>query len=718
MILLLLAGCGDPPRDLRDPRASTGDAQTAPPQGDRVEEPDRDDHQARSSVGTTFAQPEQRPAPPPVVSIPPTERILIVEQGQERYIPEQQARALGYDIVDFRDSWTPNIFRTYTNEEGEQLEHSYREIFVKLANDEGDNDGLPIEDEEYNFLEVFGIPPSFGVLWKRIERERTDPCYQQIEYDKIRAVGSIRFGNSAHQKRQSKSVKAAEQRVEREMNRKVVDSYDDLLRSAPELKGDIEMLREHQRQVEAIRNIELRLKCDLHSHPRYHHKDGRLDQGLRLAIRRFQRKHKLYEYANLKGDTIEALATPAHVSNYQSFRRALEERIIATAKILEDGTVNGKSSKPVTYTGADGQQHEMRNLVKEFTDVAMQQLNIDSPEKVRDFFTRHPIEDFKWMRVGVRFPSYPEYYSAHMELSIVVDRGDIWYDPPFNEKGKKVKQQRRRLPKFKLYTEYQGKKIQLIHWPTTVGGWRTEIAPNGHIYYKYKNSDVGQRVIRNVISGPVWVPPKYTPLRSLAKRRYINGRAQNIVNYEEMGPGYLSAYGLVAGYFVIPGKNGRPDHDKGIRAHGSSDFMSILSPERFSHGCHRLKNDHAVRLYGFMLGHRKHTIHGDQKIKHEREFLHRDEVFQIRVLTRGYRFEMTPPIPVDVLEGRVMGKVKNPIEDYVEDPEHDYPDGAPDDSPVPEELQTAEEQGADAGDASKTKGSGAGDKTTTESAQP
>ena len=78
-----------------------------------------------------------------------------------------------------------------------------------------------------------------------------------------------------------------------------------------------------------------------------------------------------------------------------------------------------------------------------------------------------------------------------------------------------------------------------------------------------------------------------------------------------------------------------------------------------------------------------HIVHGDQKIRHERDFLHREEVFQIRVLTRGYRYEMQPPVPVEVLEGRVLGKVKKPIEDYVEDPSHDYPDGDPDDSPVP-----------------------------------
>ena len=68
-----------------------------------------------------------------------------------------------------------------------------------------------------------------------------------------------------------------------------------------------------------------------------------------------------------------------------------------------------------------------------------------------------------------------------------------------------------------------------------------------------------------------------------------------VVNYDELGPGYLSAYGLVAGYFVVPGQNGRPDFDNGVRAHGSSDYLSIYSANGFSHGCHRLPNHLAIR---------------------------------------------------------------------------------------------------------------------------
>ena len=77
----------------------------------------------------------------------------------------------------------------------------------------------------------------------------------------------------------------------------------------------------------------------------------------------------------------------------------------------------------------------------------------------------------------------------------------------------------------------------------------------------------------------------------------MEGRWQGVVNYDELGPGYLSAYGVVAGYFVIPGQGDGPDVDDGIRAHGSSDYLSIYSANGYSHGCHRLPNHLAIRLY-------------------------------------------------------------------------------------------------------------------------
>ena len=119
---------------------------------------------------------------------------------------------------------------------------------------------------------------------------------------------------------------------------------------------------------------------------------------------------------------------------------------------------------------------------------------------------------------------------------------------------------------------------------------------------------MGPRAWRNVVAGPVWIAPPSTPIRTMVKSKTVNGASQWVVNYDEVGPGYLSAYGLVAAYNIVPGKDGRPDSDNGVRVHGSSEYLSIRNPNAYSHGCHRLMNHLAVRLFSYVLRHRNVKI--------------------------------------------------------------------------------------------------------------
>jgi hypothetical protein len=100
--------------------------------------------------------------------------------------------------------------------------------------------------------------------------------------------------------------------------------------------------------------------------------------------------------------------------------------------------------------------------------------------------------------------------------------------------------------------------------------------------------------------------------------------------------------------------------DEGIRTHGSVDYMSIM--RRHSHGCHRMHNHLAVRLMSFVLEHRPHTRIGQQPMVYRREFEFEDQVYVMEFDKGGYEFELAEPLPVDVLQGRVRGQVKEPIE--------------------------------------------------------
>ena len=354
--------------------------------------------------------------------------------------------------------------------------------------------------------------------------------------------------------------------------------------------------------------VERRLTCEGMLTPKSKHTTGIYDEPMRLAVRSFQQKHMIYESNYLRKKTVEALAKPLLDNDYEGLVRALRERVVSAAAIVEDGT-------------AGTPKHPSRDLADEYTKATLEQLGLGNADTALEFFKRHGAEQFKSFRVAIKLPPRPEYYSDAMDLSIVVDRGDVWYDFPVEPDGHWQQQPRKHYPHLTLFVKWKGQQIPLARWRTTIGGWRAEQASDGYEYYRYKMSDVGPRVIRQVVSGPVWIAPPSTPIRTLVKGKLINSSWMKVVNYDELGPGYLSAYGIIAGYFVIPGLNGKPDFDNGVRAHGSSDYLSIYSSNGFSHGCHRLPNHLAIRMYSFILRHRKMHVAGDQPMDFTRQFL-------------------------------------------------------------------------------------------------
>ncbi len=103
--------------------------------------------------------------------------------------------------------------------------------------------------------------------------------------------------------------------------------------------------------------------------------------------------------------------------------------------------------------------------------------------------------------------------------------------------------------------------------------------------------------------------------------------------------------------------------DHGIRTHGSVDYRSILRGE--SHGCHRLYNQLALRLSGFLLEHRNHVRRGKLNAGYHRTLDWHDQAVEIDVPTRGYLYELDPPVPVRVLEGHVVGEHQKPVSSLV-----------------------------------------------------
>ncbi|HEY2732700.1 MAG TPA: hypothetical protein VGI70_01885, partial [Polyangiales bacterium] len=560
--------------------------------------------------------------------------------------------------------WTPSIFADETTPEGVPLPNRYRRVLIGLQNDQLDADGEPLAPGEKNYLELYGVFPSWSVLRARMLADSTHECSDQESAEQLAAVETVSYVAPEEVHRDELKIARMNKELEAARIKAKVATLQELAEVSPQLAPKVALVLKRPAEKIALAAVEKRLTCEGLLTPKSKHKRGLYDEAMRLAVRTFQQKHMIYEQNYLRRKTVDALARPLVDNDYDAVVRSLRERVVSAAGVIEDGTSGTK-------------QQPGKNLVEDYTNLAVQQLGLVDAKSALAFFQRHPSEDFQTLRVAVKLPPRPEYYQSHMDLSIVVDRGDVWYDLPFDSKGNFSPHSRKRYPSLTLYTNYNGQKITLARWRTTIGGWRAEQASDGYEYYRYKASDVGPRVIRQVVSGPVWIPPTSTPIRSLVKPKIVNGHYENVVNYDELGAGYLSAYGLVAGYFVIPGQNGRSDFDNGVRAHGSSDYLSIYSPNGFSHGCHRLPNHIAIRLYSFILRHRNKQVAGDQPLNFQRQFLQNEKVYDIRIPSRGFAYYLDPPLPVNVLEGDIKGAVKKPIIGYIPKPGVIYPGPPP-----------------------------------------
>ncbi|HJX51953.1 MAG TPA: hypothetical protein VJ801_04225 [Polyangia bacterium] len=625
----------------------------------------------------------ETPAPPPQPDLdalpeaaPPAERRAIqVVAGQERVVDAEQAVKRGLTLVDLSDGWAPTIFQDGKAADGAVLPNHYRAVFVGLANDHSDGDGQTLPPGERNYLELYGIPPSLSVMRARFLADAVRACEASVDNARLLAVDGIEtFGHTTEKKEATKHRQRG-QRLEAARAKAGVATLEALAAADRRYEGEVKTHLRVEAEHVAFAEVEKRLACEGLMDPAKH-KSGVYDAPMRSAVLDFQQKNGVFAQADLTRATLEAMARPLLANDFATLRRVLAERAAHAGGFVEDGTAilamplpkRGTPRAIPTYRTADGKVVPVPDLVGQATDALMARLGLSSPEDALALFRRHPASDFRWLRAAVRFPVSPEYYGPKMDLVAEIDRGDVWYDFPFDSKGNRVPQPRNRFPTFNLYVRWRGDKVPLASWRTTIGGWRSEIAADGEEYYRYKDSDVGRRAWRHIVSAPVWLPPPSSPLASMVKTKWVAGGYPRVVNYDETGPGFLSAYGLVAGIHVQARQRGEglAYFDNGIRTHGSFDYLSLRG--RFSHGCHRLYNNLAVRLFSFVLKHRRAKVLGPMALNFRRTFYWDGEVFEMRLPTRGFYYELEPPLPVETLKGKIVGQTKQPLTGYVRKP--------------------------------------------------
>ena len=593
----------------------------------------------------------------------------------KRALCPAEIAAAGLTVLDLSDDWAPSIFDE-APELGDRGAQPYKETLVALANERlGDGPEFDrAKDDRY--FELYGIFPSIAVVRGRLVDDDRHRCHAAVDDTALerltREVDPWR--DLAKQRSDRAFARTLSRKLEAEVRRRGLASID-------ALEGDAifgTTLEQHRRvgtTVEAIAAAQAHLRCDGLLSKRA--EDRVIDAATGRALRAFQRKHMIVAW-QLDDDTRRALAEDSRELDFRALLRVLRERVADAAGLIEDGAAVGRPGEVVgrvldasafrgpasrDAVGAEPAKSAepaapidggAPDRLAEATDAAARALGWTSPEAARAFLDVAGPEGTRALRVAVKLPAPPRYHGEAMDLHAVIDRGDVWYDFPYGKHGEPRAQPVEHRPSLVLYAKDGDRDVALLRWPTTIGGWKPERLGKKKLGMVYKESPAGERVWRDIIASPAWIPPDTAPRRDLVRQRPDGSWA---VKQDAFGPGYASAYGLamLVHHRVAQIKNvADPLRDQGIRTHGSVSYDSIHTGT--SHGCHRLHNHMALRLADFLLRHRAHVRHGAMPLDYGRTFPWEGKSMRLHFESRGFRFELTPPVPVEVLPGRLMGR--------------------------------------------------------------
>jgi hypothetical protein len=568
------------------------------------------------------------------------------------------AQARGLTVVDLTDSWTPTIFQP--TRDGQVP--SFHDRYLELASEKVRDDVKPDEKDDAvmdALAELYGIVPALSVVRTRLADDDRHACNAAVDTSALATL------DHAFSQDDKQAVKAEDigrtwlaEELEKARVKKKLPSIDALETDATWHQRYIRW-RKLDETHRALLAMQQRLRCEGWLHDK--EVDGSFTWRIGDAVEAFQRRNFLMPTERLDPDTREALQVDSRELDFRLALRVLRERVTDASGILEDGTAGtgptpilGRMLDPPAMRAARGHvplANAAPDLVGPATEAAAQALGWTTPAAVLAFLDQHP----DGVKVALAMPAPPAYHTPHMDLRVVIDRGDVYYD----ESPPKERRQVKHRPTLVVYARTNDGERALVRWPTTIGGWADVRLPGGRVIQRWKESDVGPRIWRDITAGPAWLPPKTTPDRDLMENLYDGGHWG--LKDDIFGPGPRSAYGMVLIEHLeeVKLRNGtvRLD-DNGIGTHGSASVTSIVHGT--SHGCHRLYNQLATRLGNFLLQHRTYVVKGEQKVQYRRFVRHNDDTFKVAIDSKGFQYELTPPVPVMVTKGNILSDRKTP----------------------------------------------------------
>jgi hypothetical protein len=601
---------------------------------------------------------------------------MVVEAGRDlgQTTPEN-ARRDGLTVVDLSDDWLPYIF---SEEPGKP--QPLRPYLIDLANGRFRGGSAYARAREDRFFEAFGVFPSLNLLRRRLADGKRHACHERVKDAVLETLSP-------------KNV------IPPEVPEKVPNPDPATVGETPMILTGRTLSPRPLTPVEkrAVIAMQAHLRCEGLLSGKTN--GARMDRRTVAGLQSYQRLQMIADNGSIDLETRTALLADSREHDFRALLRALRERVIDATGLLEDGSalgvqgevqgrvldsaefrplpVGAAAAQSTVVTEAPGKITPAPDLIAAATQAASQALGWTSPEAVLASTlvvppatppsSRRPARKAPASKapaplpaaVAIRLPPLPPYHGSKMDLRAEIDRGEVVLKRPALDKDGKKKWHPpvSDRPTLTLYARVGKGEVALARWPTTIGGWKTIERSDGTMALKYKESVTGDALWPEILATPTWHPSPGMPTRRLLIKRGDAWEPKT----EVIGPGYRAAYGLVAiTHHQIEGlgEHGEPQLvDHRIRTHGTAAYRSVKRGE--SSGCHRLHNHLVLRLAGFLVRHRPNIRHGIVPEDYVRHLEYKGQEVALESDNKGYRFELTPPVPVTVLDGDVRGNARS-----------------------------------------------------------
>jgi hypothetical protein len=645
------------------------------------------------------------PAAPAAGSASAESAIMIVEGGHAagQTTPEN-ARRDGLTVVDLSDDWLPYVF---SEEPGKP--QPLRPYLIDLANGRFRSGSQYARARADRFFEAFGIFPSLNLMRRRLADKKRHACHERVKdgvleelsaKNVIPAEEAEKVPNpdpaTAKETPLVTTGRTISPRPLTAQEKRAVIAMQAHLRCEDLLPGKANAGRMDRRTSEGLKTYQhLQMLADnanLDFETRSALLGDSREQDFRALLRALRARvvdvtgliedgSALGAQGQVQGRVIDTnefqpLSAPPGAAKPNPPSAAAGPNAGPPSAAAGPNTAAVAPASPPPPAGAEASVKIVPapDLIAAATQAASAALGWTSPEAVLASTlvapppaSKRPARKAAKLKgpaplptaVAIRLPPPPSYHSANMELRAEIDRGEVLLARPQLDKDghKKWKPPVADRPTITLFAHVGDHDVALCRWPTTIGGWKMFQKSDGSMALKYKESVTGDALWTEVLATPTWHPAPGMPTSHLL----IKVGDTFVPKTEIIGPGYHAAYGLVAmvhKQILSVNEKGEPDlMDLRIRTHGTPGYRTVKRGE--SNGCHRLHNYEALRLAAFLVKHHANTRDGLVPEDYVRKLQYKGQEVELLSDSKGYRFKLTPPVPVKVLSGDVKGNAKS-----------------------------------------------------------